>query len=716
MAITVWPGRPHPLGAAWDGFGVNFALFSAHAETVELCLFDASGQHETARVTLPEYTDEVWHGYLPEARPGQLYGYRVHGPYRPEQGHRFNANKLLLDPYARALVGAWRWNDAHYGYRVGAAKDDLSFDRRDNARLVPKCRVVDPAFTWGADRSPRVPWADTVIYEAHVRGLTIQHPALPPAIRGSFAGLASPPMIDYLRGLGVTAVELLPVHAFADDRHLVAAGLHNYWGYNTVGFFAPEPRYLSAGEISEFRSMVARLHEAGIEVILDVVFNHTGEGNHLGPTLCFRGIDNASYYRLVQSDRRFYVDDTGTGNTLDLSHPRVLQLVMDSLRYWAGDMHVDGFRFDLATTLARESHGFDPAGSFLDACRQDPLLSQVKLIAEPWDIGPGGYRLGGFPPGWAEWNDRYRDTVRRFWRGDAGILPDLAARLTGSSDIFEHHGRRPWASINYVTCHDGFTLADLVSYGVKHNQDNRENNRDGTDGNHSANHGVEGPTADPAITAVRRRQQRNFLATLLLSQGVPMLLAGDERGRTQNGNNNAYCQDNAISWLDWSNANPDAAGLTNFTRRLIRLRQDHPVLRRPSFLHGTQRSADGVEDILWLTPQGQAMTSADWRDSQTRCFGLILNGTAGAPMAADGRLLIDDLLLVVVNGGGNSVSFMLPVVPGGAGWIPLIDTAEDDQRLFDRQPMAARFERSAHSICVLALAKGDLGIFIPPQR
>ena len=517
----IWPGRPDPLGATWDGSGVNFALFSVYAEKVELCLFDAAGTREIERIVLPEYTNEVWHGYLPEGRPGMLYGYRVYGAYDPANGHRFNANKLLIDPYAKALVGPLRWSDAHYGYRVGSQREDLSFDRRDNARGMPKSQVVDLAFTWGNDKPPRTSWGRTVIYEAHPRGFTMQHEAVPPQLRGTFAGLNTNAVVEYLRALGISAIELLPVHAFADDRHLVAKGLHNYWGYNSLNYFAPHAPYLSSGTLAEFKTMVARFHDAGIEVILDVVYNHTAEGNHLGPTLSFRGVDNASYYRLMPDDKRHFIDDTGTGNSLNMAHPRVLQMVMDSLRYWVTEMHVDGFRFDLATTVARESYGFDSQGGFLDACGQDPVLSKVKLIAEPWDVGPGGYQVGGFPPGWAEWNDRYRDTVRRFWKGDMGMLPDLAARLTGSADIFERNGRRPWSSINFITAHDGFTLNDLVSYNDKHNEANGENNRDGSSANNSWNHGVEGPTNNPAVNALREQQKRNLLATLLLSQGTP---------------------------------------------------------------------------------------------------------------------------------------------------------------------------------------------------
>ncbi len=673
------------MGATWDGSGTNFALFSANAEKVELCLFDAEGLRELERIVLPECTDEVWHGYLPDARPGLLYGYRVYGPYDPPRGHRFNPNKLLLDPYARALVGPLRWSDAHFGYRVGSSREDLSFDRRDNARAMPKCRVIDPAFTWGIERAPAVPWTDTVIYEAHVRGLTLKHAGVPPALRGTFAGLGSQAMIDHLRSLGVTAIELLPVQASTDDRYLVEKSLHNYWGYATLGFFAPDPRYMAGSSTKEFKTMVARLHDAGIEVILDVVYNHTGEGSHLGPTLSFRGIDNASYYLLHPHDKRYYLDHTGTGNSLNLVHPRVLQMVMDSLRYWVTDMHVDGFRFDLATTLAREPHGYDPQGGFLDACRQDPVLSRVKLIAEPWDVGPGGYRVGQFPPGWSEWNDRYRDTVRRYWRGDEGMLPELAARLTGSADLFENGRRRPWSSINFITSHDGFTLLDTVSYATKHNEANLEGNRDGHDANYSANYGVEGPSDDPAIRALRLRQARNMLATLLLSQGTPMLLGGDELLRTQRGNNNAYCQDNEISWLDWAAGGAAGGAMIEFVHRLTDLRRQHPVLRRGRFLHGREESADGVKDITWYAPAGNEKTAEQWRDTQARCLGLLLNGRAGEHLATDGRPAADGRLLLIVNAHHEDVPFRLPALPGGRIWRCLLDTGHPTGAPGDRR-------------------------------
>jgi isoamylase len=681
MPSRLRAGAPYPLGASWDGRGINFALFSAHATKVELCLFDATGRRELARLTLPENTNEVWHGYLPESVPGLLYGYRVHGPYDPRNGHRFNSNKLLVDPYAKALSGGLRWSDAHYGYRLGSPREDLSLDRRDDARGMPKCRVIDTAFTWGDDRRPGTPWDQTVIYEVHVRGATMRHPEVHPSLRGSYAALASNAMVDHLRRLGVTAVELLPVHAFIDERRLLAHGLRNYWGYDTLGFFAPEPRYAVDDPVAEFRTMVARLHQAGLEVILDVVYNHTCEGHQLGPTLSFRGIDNASYYRL-QADPRYYVDDTGCGNTVNISHPRVLQLVMDSLRYWVEEMHVDGFRFDLAATLGRERHGFDPGSGFFDAVRQDPVLSRVKLIAEPWDIGPGGYQTGSFPPGFAEWNDRYRDCVRRYWRGDEGMLPELASCLTGSSDLFERFGRRPWVSINKITAHDGYTLHDLVSYERKHNEANQEGNRDGHDANFSWNHGVEGPTADPAIVQLRARQKCNFLATLLLSQGTPMLLGGDEFGRTQRGNNNAYCQDNELSWLDWPAIGVEEQALIDFVARLIALRKAHPALRRDRFLHGSDMG--GLKDIAWYSPHGAEMTVAEWQNGLERCFGLMLGGRvkprAGVGTVAAGRRPVEDTtMLIVTNAYHGVVPFVLPHVSRRRGWRKLLDTTRPDE-------------------------------------
>jgi isoamylase len=671
----VWPGRPFPLGATWDGKGVNFAIFSAHAEKVELCLFDRTGMREEARITLPEYTNEVWHAYLPDARPNLLYGYRVYGPFDPAQGHRFNPNKLLIDPYAKSLHGRIRWGDAVFGYRVGSPREDLSFDRRDDARNVPKCRVIEPAFTWGDDRRPQTAWEETIILELHVRGITIKHAGVEPRFRGTFAGLAAPPIIDYLLDLGVTAIELLPIHAAVDEHHLVQSGLANYWGYNTIAFFAPDLRFLPTGSIAAFKTAVKRLHDTGIEVILDVVYNHSGEGNHLGPTLSFRGIDNKSYYRL-QDNRRYYQDVTGTGNTMNLDHPRVLQLVMDSLRYWAQEMHVDGFRFDLATTLARENGDFAQGSAFLDAIRQDPVMSGLKLIAEPWDLGPYGYQLGNFPPGWAEWNGQYRDTVRRFWKGDNGLVAALASRVAGSSDIFGYRGRRPWASINFITAHDGFTLKDLVSYNEKHNEANGENNRDGSDTNYSWNYGVEGPTTDPDIVALRDRQRRNLLATLLLSLGVPMLLAGDEIGRTQRGNNNAYCQDNEISWFDWDNIAPADQELHRFVRFLVHLRRRHRVFSRPRFLRGEVLSEAGVKDITWIIPSGAEASAADWNNPFALSLGYVLSGAAGEFFTPGGQRDIDESFLVMMNAYHGDLDFVLPHLAAPLSWQPLVDTAE----------------------------------------
>ncbi len=676
--LRVWPGAPVPRGATWDGRGVNFALFSQNAERVELCLFDAKGRRELRRVALPEYTDAVWHGYLPDVRPGQLYGYRVYGPYEPQHGHRFNPNKLLLDPYAKSLSGDLLWSDAHFGYRIGHRAEDLSFDRRNNARGMPKCVVVDTAHTWGQEPASHKRWHESIVYELHVRGFTMRHPEVPEALRGTFAGLSTPAVIEHLKSLGITAVELLPIHAFLDDRHLVERELRNYWGYNTLSFFAPDPRYLGSGRLGEFKTLVQHLHDAGIEMILDVVYNHTAEGNHMGPTLCFRGIDNASYYRLVPGNERYYMDFTGCGNALNLHHPRVLQMVMDSLRYWVEEMHVDGFRFDLATTLARDPQDFDPSSSFLDAVGQDPALSRVKLIAEPWDVGDGGYRLGGFPPGWAEWNDRYRDVVRRFWKGDPGQVADLASRVSGSSDIFDRLGRRPWTSVNFVTAHDGFTLRDLVSYDHKHNEANGEDNRDGTDGNHSWNCGAEGESDDPAIRSLRLRQSKNLLATLLLSQGLPMLVAGDELGRTQGGNNNAYCQDNEISWVDWT-PGPDSVELLEFVRSLVQLRRRHIVFHRHRFFRG-DRTAAGIKDITWLRTDGAERGEADWGDPEERSLAAVMSGEAhGYHLTAGGEPEIDDSFLLLLNAHAEGVEFRMPDERFGRRWRRVLSTESSRQ-------------------------------------
>jgi glycogen operon protein len=660
-------GAPYPLGATWDGLGTNFAVFSAHAERMDLCIFDPSGRRQIAELTLPECTDEVWHGYLPNARTGLIYGYRAHGPYTPQHGHRFNPNKLLLDPYARRIAGPLRWSDALFGYRVNSPRSDLSFDRRDSAPGMLKAIVADDVFDWGDDRAPNVPWSSTVIYEAHVRGLTALREDIRQNERGTFAALADENVINHLRRLGITAVELLPIHAFVQDRRLIEKGLRNYWGYNTIGFFTIEPRYLSEGARNEMRVAVRRLHAAGIEVILDVVYNHTAEGSELGPTLSFRGLDNASYYRLVQDNPRHCINDTGTGNTLNLSHPRVLQMVMDSLRYWVSSFHVDGFRFDLGVTLGREPNGFDPGAGFFDALRQDPVLTRVKLISEPWDIGPGGYQLGHHPPGFAEWNDRFRDSTRRFWRGDAGERPEFAARLAGSGDLFDRHARRPWASVNFVASHDGFTLEDVVSYAERHNDANGEDNKDGHGENYSANWGAEGPTKDPAILMLRQRAQRAMLATVMFAHGTPMLLGGDEFGRTQHGNNNAYCQDNEISWFDWRLAeSPEGRELTKYVARLIALRQEHTALRSRHFLHGRREPAPGVFDIGWFNEKGEAVAEDSWKNPEHRLLVL-----RRATENSDGSVSILSLLL---NPMGEDRVFNLPepVRPGRI----LIDSAQ----------------------------------------
>ena len=672
----VWPGRPYPRGATWDGEGVNFAVYSEHADKVELCLFDLAGRHELQRVELRECTDYIWHGYLPQARPGMVYGYRVHGPYAPEQGHRFNAHKLLLDPYARDLVGSLRWHDALFGYTVGHSKGDLSFDRRDSAAYMPKARIHEPAFTWGDDRRPRVPWHDTVIYELHVRGFTMQHPDVPPSLRGTFEALASTPVIQHLKRLGVTTVELMPVHRFIDDRPLVDRGLRNYWGYNTLGFFAPEARYCASGKVKEFKTMVKTLHSAGLEVVLDVVYNHTCEGHQLGPTLSLRGLDNSAYYKLNPGEQRYYTDFTGCGNTLNLEHPHALQMVMDSLRYWVEEMHVDGFRFDLAPALAREAGQVAHFGGFFDAIRQDPVLNQVKLIAEPWDLGHGGYQVGNFPLGWAEWNDQYRDAMRAYWKGDGGVIGEFATRITGSSDLYGRSGKRPHASINFVTAHDGFTLHDLVSYDHKHNEANGEDNRDGTDNNLSWNCGAEGPTDDPEVDALRARQKRNLLATLVLSQGVPMLLAGDEYGHSQDGNNNAYCQDSEIGWIDWT-PTPEREALLAFVRRLVALRRDHPSFRRRDFFQGRPLHGAGVKDLQWIKPDGHEMNDDEWGSAHARSLGTYLAGPGVSDVGRLGRSTNDDDFLILFNAHDDDLEFTIPGIPGAA-WQPLLDTFNDD--------------------------------------
>ena len=665
-------GLPMPRGATYDGKGVNFAVFSANATRVDVCIYDEAGVAEAARYTLPEYTDEVWHGYVPGLHPGARYGLRVHGPYDPANGHRFNANKLVLDPYAKAYMGELKWGPELFGYVVGHEDADLSFDDRDSAHLMPKCVVVDSRFEWQQPEAPRVAWDRTVLYELHVRGFTMRHPDVPEHLRGTFAGLASDAVIQRIKALGATSVELLPVQMFLTQSFLEEKGLSNYWGYDTIGFFALQPRYLSQPVIDEFKTMVDRFHAAGLEVILDVVYNHTPEGNEMGPTISFKGIDNASYYRLLPDDKRRYINDTGTGNTLNLSHSRVLQMVTDSLRYWVTEMHVDGFRFDLATILAREDHGFDENGGFLHSCRQDPILSSVKLIAEPWDCGPGGYQVGGFPPGWAEWNDRFRDSVRSFWKGDEGLAAAFSQSLSGSGDKFNSRGRRPWASVNFITAHDGFTLADLVSHEHKHNEANGEDNKDGSDNNHSWNCGVEGATDDQAVLELRARQQRNMLATLLLSQGTPMLLAGDEFGRSQEGNNNAYCHDDDLSWVQWRKIDGPAEQLEGVARQLIKLRNDYAVLRRGRFLSGEWIESQGLKAVTWLAPSGDEMSREQWDDGATRSFGMLLDGRA--PATSIPRPAQDASVLMLFNAWKDGVEFQLPPHPSGGQWHCVLDT------------------------------------------
>jgi isoamylase len=693
-SVHVTAGSPYPLGATWDGLGTNFAVFSAHAERIDLCLFDPSGRREIGRAPLPERTDEVWHGYLPNAQVGQVYGYRAYGPYDPNNGHRFNPHKLLLDPYAKSIASDLKWSDALFGYRLHSARTDLSFDRRDSAPGMLKAVVTDDSFNWGDDRPPNVPWPDTVIYEAHLRGLTMRCEGIRQHERGTFAALANEKVIDRLRRLNITAIELMPIHAFLQDRHLLEKGLSNYWGYNTIGFFAIHPRYLTRGGANEMRIAIRRLHAAGIEVILDVVYNHTAEGSELGPTLAFRGLDNRSYYRFVDGAPRHCVNDTGTGNTLNLSHPRVLQMVMDSLRYWVTSFHVDGFRFDLGVTLGRESYGFDSGSGFFDALRQDPVLARVKLISEPWDIGPGGYQLGHHPPGFAEWNDRFRDTVRRFWRGDAGLRQDLASRLAGSSDIFDRNARRPWASVNFVASHDGFTLADTTTYVERHNEANGEDNRDGHQDNNSTNWGAEGPTEDPGIVETRAKVRRAMLATVLFSHGTPMLLGGDEVGRTQQGNNNAYCQDNEISWIDWSRpqSHPEDE-LTAFVARLIEIRLGHAALRSRRFMHGQFQPAPGIQDIAWFDQRGEPMTIETWNNMDERVLTLRRADREGDRL---------NVLTLFLNPTGESLIFRLP--PPGLPACILMDT--NDPSAGERDLEGEKIEVAGHST-VLTLSLPD---------
>jgi isoamylase len=703
-AMRVWPGAPYPLGATWDGVGVNFAIFSEHATRVELCLFDsADAESESLTIPLTEQTDMVWHGYLPDVRPGQLYGYRIHGPYDPDNGQRFNPNKVVMDPYAKVVGRTVRWNDSLFGFRMG--QNDTAVDERDSAPYAPLAAVVDTAFTWGNDRPLRVPWHETLIYELHVKGFTQLHQDVPEALRGTYLGLASEPAITHLTSLGVTAVELMPVHHHTDEWHLVQRGLKNYWGYNTLSYFAPDIRYASQGSpleaVREFKMMVRALHAANLEVILDVVYNHTAEGNHLGPTLSLRGIDNTSYYRLQPNAPRFYEDFTGTGNTLNMRSPRVLQLIMDSLRYWVTEMHVDGFRFDLASALARELHAVDKLGAFFDIIHQDPILSQVKLIAEPWDLGEGGYQVGNFPTKWTEWNGKYRDTVRRFWRGDGGVVSELATRLSGSSDLYEQSGRRPYASINFITAHDGFTLADLVSYNEKHNEANGENNADGENHNLSWNCGVEGPTDDRRILELRARQRRNLMTTLLFSVGVPMISGGDELCRSQRGNNNAYCQDNEISWTSWL-LTPEQRDLLQFTRRLVRLWKSHPVLRRRKFFQGRRIRGAEVADIAWLDPAGAEMTDEMWNSPDVRALGVRLNGDAIQEVNERGQRITGDTVLLMLNAGTEPVSFVLPATSPVERWETLIDSA-DPWAQPKRLKAGDRYDLQPRSVAVLEL-------------
>ncbi|MBI4476935.1 MAG: glycogen debranching protein GlgX [Acidobacteria bacterium] len=705
--MRLWPGRPYPLGATWDGIGINFAIFSEHATLIELCLFDSpDSTRESDRIPLTEQTDMVWHGYLPDAKPGQLYGYRVDGPYDPAAGHRFNRHKVLFDPYGKAVGRGIRWCDEMFGYRPGGPDADLLFDDRDNAAGAPLAAVIDPAFTWGDDHPPRIPWHDTVIYETHVKGFTQLHPEVPHQLRGTYLGLVCDAALEHLKSLGITTVELMPIHHHAYERHLAERGLSNYWGYNTLAYFAPDLRYSVSKQalesVREFKMMVRALHAAGLEVILDVVYNHTAESNQLGPTLSLRGIDNVSYYRLQPGNPRFYEDFTGCGNTLNMQSPRVLQLIMDSLRYWVLHMHVDGFRFDLASALARELHAVDRLGAFFDIIHQDPVLSQVKLIAEPWDLGEGGYQVGNFPPGWTEWNGRYRDSVRRFWRGDGGQVSELASRLAGSSDLYEQGGRRPHASINFVTAHDGFTLQDLVSYEQKHNEANGEHNRDGENNNLSWNCGTEGPATDFEIVRLRARQKRNFIATLMLSQGVPMLAGGDDLSRTQLGNNNAYCQDNELSWYHWA-LDHDQQDFLAFVRQLIRFRHEHRVLRRRRFFQGRPIRGAGVKDLAWFDPTGKEMTDETWHAPSTRSLGVQLAGDAVDEVDERGRRIVDDTLLVLLNADKQPVMFSLPPHRPDQYWEKFLDTME---RLPHPEPLlrnGGRYALQPHALAIFTL-------------
>ena len=679
--MRVWPGQPYPLGASWDGEGVNFAIFSENATGVELCLFNHEDDAtESARIQIHEQTDQVWHCYLPDVRPGQYYGYRVHGPYSPEEGHRFNPAKLLIDPYAKAITGSIKWSNAVFAYKVGGPNEDLEPDPDNSAGRVPKSVVIDNAFTWENDQRPTTPWNRTVIYECHVKGMTVKHPDVPEHLRGTFLGLAADAMLDYFTSLGITAVELLPVHQFVIDRHLPEKGLTNYWGYNSIGFFAPDVRYATRGlgnQVYEFKSMVKTFHSAGIEVILDVVYNHTGEGNHLGPTLSLKGIDNVAYYRLEQNPR-FYTDFTGTGNSLNMRHPRTIQLIMDSLRYWVTEMHIDGFRFDLAPVLARELHEVDRLSSFFDIIHQDPTLATVKLIAEPWDVGPGGYQVGNFPIRWAEWNGKYRDALRRFWRGDKGMVPELASRLTGSSDIYQWSGRDAYASVNFIVAHDGYTMADLVSYEEKHNEANGENNQDGHNDNLSRNWGVEGPSDDKRVLDTRYRVMKSLLASLAFSQGTPMIAHGDEIARTQRGNNNAYSQDNDITWIDWTNLTDRQRDLLAFVQRVVSIRQNNPVLRRRHFFRGKDPNSSSGKDVMWLRADGQELQQGDWQNADNHLLGMLISGQATDETDDRGRPIRGDTLLLILNGGDGDCRFTLPHVAEEGFWMTLLDSAHSE--------------------------------------
>ena len=701
--MRVWPGRPYPLGATWDGAGVNFAIFSEHSTKVDLCLFDSQdAKAESTRITMPEHTDQVWHAYLPDVEPGQLYGYRLHGPYEPTKGHRFNPHKLILDPYAKAIGREIAWDDSLFSYQIGHADADLSYDTRDSAPFAPLASVIDSAFTWGDDRPPRTPWHKTLIYELHVKGFTMRNPEVPEKQRGTYAGVASEASIQHLLSLGVTAVELMPVHHFVDDRHLTERGLHNYWGYNTLAYFAPELRYASSHSprksVQEFKMMVRSLHASGIEVILDVVYNHTGEGSPLGPTLSMRGADNASYYRLAP-DPRYYMDFTGCGNTLNMQHPRVLQLIMDSLRYWVTEMRVDGFRFDLASTLARELFAVNKLGAFFDIIHQDPILSQVKLIAEPWDVGEGGYQVGNFPVLWTEWNGKYRDCVRRFWKGDGGTASEFATRLSGSSDLYAWSGRLPYASINFITCHDGFTLQDLVSYNDKHNQANGEDNKDGANDNNSWNCGVEGPTNDVAILDLRERQKRNLLATLFLSQGVPMICGGDELSHSQNGNNNAYCQDNELTWVNWE-LNERQQIFLAFARKVASIWTEQPVFQRRRFFLGRAIRGSDIKDLSWFNPMGVEMTDADWNAGFVKCLGVRLAGDLIGDVDERGEMVVGETLLLLLNAHHETISFVLPATKPEHHWERLLDTADPSGEI---KPMlgGAKFPLKDRSLVVM---------------